>query len=529
MKDRFEFWGTAWGRVTAAFIVLAVFFAIVVAATLFGLYGNKVVTVSDFELLGADVQQNGNAATETLRISLNSGRQISGYDSRVEDDCMFLTFYSAIRGNYPVDNKGVTTFVLTTDKKINYIRMEDGKDKKDLVRITWREPVAAQDVRYHKNTLSGNTLELSLKLNNKKLHICDFTSRTEGERLYISVNAAPIVTEYQPDSNKAYTLSLPVTEDIKSVWVEDSTGEKLALCDVSWPSVASKEDFRLSTPRIIYETTLGFVSLDVDFSEGLYLWEYTTRTDSEGVMYLKLRHNTVQGDYRENDDGTFNIGFEIGNNVKELRVEYSDGSTEPIFSPDWPTPIELERIASWKGIAENNSNATDIVFKVAFDEGVYYHDKAVRYEGNSAYVTFYSQATAMKPDDKGFYTVKVRLKEETDFVVFTYNSNEQIAFKTAEKRLLEAEEIKLDSHNVTNGKLTLKLELNKQNYYLTKVNAIADADRLVVSFYASATEGDLAVDADGLYTVELDLPDEIETVIQEVAGNEATLIEKISA
>ncbi len=526
MNDRCKPWGTAWGRLIAVFIISAILFASVALSVCYALYNESAVATTDIEVVDVKVEQTEDVAKVTLHLSLDDGKELSSFDTRIEDDCMLVTMYSALRGNYTPDKSGVTTVTLTADKSINYIRLEcDGK-RKDLVRITWREGVAAKDVIYSKDKISGNTLNLSLKLADKSRHICDYTSRTDGDKLFLKINAAPIVTDYAVDVDGGYTLSIPVEESIQSVWVEDDTGAKLKLCDISWPSDAVFGDLRFEVPRIDYETNLAIVGLNVALTDStLYLWSYDLEKGENGVAYLRFQHNTVQGNYKKNDDGFFKVDFDINREITELRIGYPDGKEEHICFVEWPAVVPIESIILGEMLEDKEKG--QLSFDITIPEELSCFNCDVQYEDGTAFISIYA-TKATEPGDNS-ETVKIKLEEDTDFVVLTDGEAQKTVYCVDARRLLESEDISLVSYTLKDGKLAIKLRMEKESFYLAEVKSAEDTPRLMVSFFGSAVEGDMKPDADGVYTVEFTLPEKTTSVVQEVPGNEKTLIKNINA
>ncbi len=95
--------------------------------------------------------------------------------------------------------------------------------------------------------------------------------------------------------------------------------------------------------------------------------------------------------------------------------------------------------------------------------------------------------------------------------------------------IMDSSEIEMVSYSLKDGKLTLKLKLNEEGVHLGHMSAVVDTPRLVLGFYKSEAQGIFVSDEAGIYTLDINLPNGITTIIQEVPGNEKPLIENIDA
>ncbi len=528
MKDRCKPWGTVWGIIISFLIIASVCCAAVAFAVHYGFYGKNVILTDDLEIVGANVNQDETHATATMRLDIKDGKRLVSYDKRVEGDCLFLTLYSALKGGYDVDDSGVTTFSIKTDKSINYIRMEAEGKKKDLVRITWNTEVSAKGITCTDSKLSAKKLELSLKLPDKKGYLSGYESRRDGDKLYLTFNSAPIITDYKPDNKGIYKITLELDETVKSVWAESTQIKAEAkLCDVSWPSVV-QSNVSIGTPSITFDNTTAVVSIEVTLTESdRFVWSYDSEI-KDGIMDLILYDNATKGGYNKGDNGAFTVIFDIDNSVNEVRLRYADGSVSPICTVEWPKVVGLSDIET-NGPMSPLYGTFDIALDFKLPEGLYYYGSDVQYKDGTAFVTLYSSKmmTDKVPSESGFYRLAMEHKADINFVVLTDGTNEEIIYRSDASRLLGDGDITLVSHSVTNSKITLKIKVEKKDFFFKHAGSVNDGKRLVVSFYGSAAEGDLKPDADGCYTVTLDLPETATTVIQEVDGNEKTIIENI--
>lgn len=531
MNNRYTPWGTIWGRLIAVFIIAAVVFGAVAAAVCFALWEKQVVEIKDLTVVSANAKLEKDYAKTTLQLRTIDGRKISDYDTRVEEDRVYLTLYSSIRGKYAADKSGAVSITVKTEKTINYIYMDDGNKTKELTKVIWSEPCSVKSLSCTESKLVDQTVNVKVKLSDSKRHICSFTSRIDGDKVYLSVNSAPIMDEYRRNKDGSYTLPVQVNKNIKSVWAEDGTESK-KLCDIHWPEVLNNGGASFEEPKVVFENTMAFVTLRFKLAdENRHYWSFEQKETNDGILYLTIYNNKVSNGIKKDSEGFYNIDFDIINTTKEIRIAYADGTEESLGAINWPEVVTLDKITLGEVKLEGEGDDERLVIPVKLPEGLHVFGRIVNTDGNISYIKLFATTaeTDYSMDENGFYNVKLKLDEEADFVAVSDGATHQTVYCVDAKRLLGDESIKLENYEAKNGKLTMKIKVLKENFFLREVKSLDDAPRLMVSFLGSAVEGDLKPDADGIYTVELTLPEGVSTIIQEVPGNEKPLIENINA
>ncbi len=518
-------WGTGLGTLISSLILVSIVTGLIAVTMLYGLYKKSVLACDKVTIISASTDIEGDTATSSLRIKIDKkGHRLASYDSRIEGNCMYITFYTSINGKYEPDEGGVTTLNLKTSRDINYIRMENGKQKKDLLLITWGEVVKADDVVFVEGKLTDTSFELGLRLSNRDRHICSYDGTTSGDKYVILVESSNVIGDYAPEEG-VYTLSLPVKAEHKSIWVSDGKNER-KLCDISWPEHAYKEDVSISEPEIYMSNTTADVFFTVKMNGDGYLWSYDESREN-GVCTLTLYKNSVSGEL-EAKDGAYEIKLNIGNAINEIVVNYAD-STESLCKLEWPTVVKTSELTINAPVSDSEGNLS-FRLKLA-DESLYLFGNDTYIEEGKLCIRVYSSKyeTEHKKDEEGFYTVSVKPNANIDFVVLVDGEAEQLLHATGVERLLDTDELSIEGYSLDGNALTVNFKINKEGYFLASYNSTADSSRTMLSLYVSSVEGDFKADSDGTYTLILAVEDAQTSLVQEGYGDEKTVIENFRA
>ncbi len=520
-------WGTTAGAVISALILLAVTSGVIAATMFYGIYKTVQLTVDDISTVSASTDIQGDTAVSTLKIKVaKKGYRLDSYESRIDGNCMYLKLYASIGGEYEPDSDGVTTLTFNTDRDINYIRMESNKQKKDLMLITWSETVDTDDLVYVSGKLTDENFLLTLKLSDSARHICSYKGETVGDKYVILVESSNIIADYEPNAIGAYELALPVKTEHKSIWASDGKNE-IWLCDIEWPEVAKKADLNVSVAEVAMKPTSADVVLEVELEEGVgYLWTFDEVKES-GVSYVTLYKNSIPGDMKPSPLGVYTVKINVGNAINEIVIRYADGD-ESIYTLEWPSVVNTA-----DSTVEYIETAIDgtVSFSLSLaDETLYYFDCDSYTEGNKLFVRVYSSKyeTEQEKDANGKYSFSVSPSSAIDFIVLL-GGEEKTIYATGKQRLLGGGDVSVKGYTLDGNKLTVQLAVEKEGFFLDSHSVADDGARLMLSLYGSSAEGEPKADADGIYTLVLDVKDSHISIVQEVEGDEKLLIENIRA